>query len=989
MLPAQNRSDRPRSFTVQLSITLLLLLLVSSSNQLVAEAQDNNRSQEDRTSASDMVVIETDADTTLYLLDRVKKKIYQKRLSGPVPERLNFKEFELVAGLETLSDPAALTKSGSNLIVFDRSSQSVYKFDTRTSNLEKLIEQTGVTSPASVAVSRGGAIAVSEDEGQVAIFQRAGDPATAFTKRFVDSSIPRAARLVFAQNNLLGLDSQGKIFQVDPKPGTEDFTTSKAVVENIRKTLTTVQDLTYLNGVFYAASEGKIVAFTPISSHKSFPIFQEKEPAGRSRSTRITASREYLFFEDQDRQALVVVPRPVPITMVFEPAVNEQTLAENYEQQREALVFLYEYLSERKMLPTREFVTTRRYKNLKQLLFEEGVLIGADTSNTTAPGKAKSDSRLTALLCKYNRQLCSGAEGALLGRPVADEQTLVLPNLPREHDFARIYIPTEGKTVREVLDQVLIPEHRAQITAEYLLKTNSSYKEAGLQVELAKSNFIPSSEIGLPLNPGKFIKFENGREVVVGDLAACNPDFLKRISRVNSDVPEPVRLAKATVPWKTGEGINREELAQRLDINHTVIEFKDWQVESTDLRSVEAMLNTSDSGCGLRDPTQEKLFLVQQAVKTTGARFKFFSKANSTTPIKWPGSESKYLLGRVDEDRQYSLVVDEPLYLGYTLLKVDPKKPANEWTRVSSKDVNADSKNEIFNATGAFTLPATRWRISAFANAVDVYNSESELNKMRRVPGVTVLKEERFDTHTASAVTDVDTLSAESEKAIIQKNRRELLKKLRPFPPSPRLNQVRVGVAEPKSSIHIDHPDIAGMWQKKRGALDLEPIVIETPASVSTNTPLIKKFVKSKDHGDHVVGLLAARGDVAPGLAPGVQLFLIDTTNQESEASLEKDITDAIVRDVKIFNMSFTIGDSTAPAYHASLDNLKYIMRTSDAWRNALFITAAGNEGQNLGDLTDRALVKWVVDVPNIIGVAAADENNNVLGQFENDEEPP
>lgn len=988
-----------KSGTSLLLCGVLALHVCTVGQQCIAFAANNG--PQHPSSITDIGSITHNGVTTVYAVDSETGQLYRHVVMGTSPERLGLDNFDPFPAVQSFKKPKTLTTIGEKLLIFDEGSQAIFEVDTVSSEVTKLVDQAGIADPVSITVSDKGVIAVGDDaEDCIVTFEPTlgAEGRVGFTRRLLDLRLDDPDRLIYIGPDLFVLDTEeGKVSLVEGSPSeprTQSITSLNALLADIKNEVPRVQDIVHYNGVFYVAGEGRVIAFTPFSSHKSFPVFKEGEKRLRGTSLpKIAASDGYLFVKETSRRGVLRVPRPVPVTVNFEPSASSQPLEKTFEQQRGSLIYLYEYLAERDILPTQTFTTPRNYQSLKELLFEQGVLIDPNEGDAPTEGKVASDKRLSKLLCKYNPSLCQPADPLL--RPIPAGQTVVLPNIPKESELTLVKLSLGQKTVQEVLSKILTPRLLPTITAEYLLSINSDYAQT-LEAELTQDNFITTNWTGLDLKPGTLITFENNRERVVGNLGTCDGNFDSRIKREN--MPAPASLRSRTVdnflPRRLGQSLT-PGLASDLNISEVLIDAKGWVKESSELRDLGAMMQSSgsDPRCGLPANAAGKIYLVDQAIKASGVQYKFLSNNGTHRTLTEKNIEQANLLGQPYQGKDFSLTVDEPLYFAYTLLLAEADKPVEQWKRVRTREIKAGTRQDIFSASGrVFFLPATRWRLSMFVDGADIYDDQSGLNRTLEVPGLSILKEERPKSLTrkpSSAALALLGLAPQTQKELLSKNRQALLDKIGRYPPLARLSQVRVGIAEAKSSVHVNHPDMAGSWYQKSGANELAPITV--PASAPVPADDMFKDFSDNDHGDHVAGLIAAGGDAAPGLAPGVQLFLIDTTNQESEASLEKDINDAIVRNIRIFNLSFTIGGNNAPQVSVPLDNLAERMRTSPVWSEALFVAAAGNEGKHLANLSDRIPVKWVTDVPNIIGVAAMDDSNNVLGQWEckPDRQPP
>jgi hypothetical protein len=968
--------------SVILCALLFLIVLIEGRQTVHGQAP---ASQQLPASATDIDVVANESGTILYLVDAETRTLYMHKVTASEPERLTLSDFQRFPAAQNFLKPTALTHSGEKLYICDQGGQAIYEVDTQATTIRKIIDQISLTQPVSIAVSGSGVIAVGDDASDTVVtFEPVKQPessAQSYERTVAGHGYDDPDRLLFVVDNLFVLETeQGKLFLVGDRRNAQSSNEDSVnnLLAGLKSEFRTIQDLTYINGIFYVVSDGRVVAFTPVSSHKTFPAFKEDPKRTRtSHLPRIVASRDHLFMMESDGKSIIRSPRPIPVNVNFEPDSTTQPLTKTFEQQRGALISLYEYLSSKELLPRREFTTQHRYNNLKELLFEQRVLIDPDLSDGLNEGRLNSDKRIAALLCKYNSILCQ--DGDPLSNAVEANQKLTVPNVPIETDLTLVDVPLGKRTVREMLSKLLTAQQQQQVTAEYLLRINKSSLPS-FEAEIALEDFIPTSQTGLNLKPGTLLAIENGKEHVLGDLGNCGQDLNQQIEKLRLETPNELRswAVENLLPRRA----DQTDAYKLTGVDQVVINAKEWIKETVDLRTLEASIQSlkSDQRCGSLAAAMNSAgptYVVTQSIKTSGAQYKLLKKDGSLKTLTGKEVEQANLLGQPRDGKDYSLAVDGPLYVAYKLLRVNSSKPAYQWAPVKLDEVKVGTKQDIYSITGGvWRLPATRWRLSLFVNATDVYDPNSALNRVLSVPGLSLLKEERVEKSFKKADSYV---SPQSDA--IKKNREELLKKIGQAPPIKRLSQVRVGIAESGSSVHMDHPDFVGVWFQKSDATDLVPVM--TPASTTPPPDDLLRTFDLSDHGDHVAGIIGARGDTIPGLASGVQLFLIDTTNQETEASLEKDINDALLREVKIFNLSFTIGEEDAPQVNVSLNNLKTRMRTSSVWQDALFIAAAGNEGSDLTTLTDRAPVKWVVDVPNIIGVAATDDSNNILGSFD------
>lgn len=130
-------------------------------------------------------------------------------------------------------------------------------------------------------------------------------------------------------------------------------------------------------------------------------------------------------------------------------------------------------------------------------------------------------------------------------------------------------------------------------------------------------------------------------------------------------------------------------------------------------------------------------------------------------------------------------------------------------------------------------------------------------------------------------------------------------------------------------------------------------------------------------HGTHVTGIIGAVGNNAIGITGvswSVKIMPLKVLDQNGEGTIA-DIIEAIdyaaQHNARVINMSFSGPDFSRPLY----DSIAY-------YPNVLFVAAAGNGGEdNLGDNNDNPLYSEypaAFNLPNIISVAATDQNDNL-----------
>jgi hypothetical protein len=287
------------------------------------------------------------------------------------------------------------------------------------------------------------------------------------------------------------------------------------------------------------------------------------------------------------------------------------------------------------------------------------------------------------------------------------------------------------------------------------------------------------------------------------------------------------------------------------------------------------------------------------------------------------------------------------------------------------------SQNVLAQTTGVVNLPVTKWSMGLMVNADDLKNEKSELRQIEKAhPGVYIFSEEEFAFKKSGVGVYINPANPDGpDLSSVRKNRKELLEQINYRPPAPGLSRIVVAVGENGGSIDHSHPDFrdggeGSVWLKPDDQSGFAPPV-KMASGGTVEPPSIRNMTKD-DHGTHVAGLLAARGDVAPGLLPTVGLFLIDL---DSPAGLVRNIEDARNRGIYIFNFSFAYPADNSPG------QLKDQMKRF--WWDMLFVVAAGNEGKNLRKDPRDVPIGWANEIKsNIIGVGAAGQGSDLLGSW-------
>jgi hypothetical protein len=975
---------------LHLLIIFTLVFLYKADNSVALRLENETPS-----SITDMIVVSGETETVIYIVDKIEKSLFEHKLTEESPNPITLKDFtrvHLVNSDKTDSayefkDPVKLTHHDGKLFICDHKDSSIVEVNLSNKKAKKLIDSSILEEPEAIAVSERGSIAIGDDaKDKVFLFDYLDSPTNKSNvkRRDLDYSFNEVDRMEFTGEDLLVLDNAKISIIEGPKSDKR-----VASIEDLNKLLSdinaidSIKDFSILNGIYYVAGKNTISVFTPFNSQKSkdhqFLSARNLSKINTSQS-QVRATENFLLVKEDNLTSIVKIPRPVPISLVFEipPDTNtpkRHTLETTIKQQRNALAGLYKYLNDINTLQTQKFKIAGEYSNVRDLLLGQKLLIERPDPINDTINDERYLKLLTDLFCELNKDACPAGKS----KKLMAGQVFNLPDVIKEIDWTLSSVILGNKTVSEHLDERLIESQRKSITAVDLLKANPSYGDS-LEEEIKLEKFIPVARFSNSIKPGVLIKFEGGKEVIVGDWATCAGE-INNIER--NKIPVSYELSSKSVEEILPK---KEQLETDLtpNIDKIVIDLKAWNTQTIARNYFEAARN--DTRCNIA--SSEDIYLINSTLSANNVKYKFYNKNNSL--IKLTSEEIKRSFWGQEAGIDYSLEVPESINFGYTLLKLDPQKPVAEWEEILDiSKIRPSTEQDIFKAKNiTLDLPATRWFLNVFVNAYDLNNMASALNTMLNYPGISILSEKKFRNKTNSAFSSdvcgdmeyVATLQGkekeQTEKEIIQESRRKLFDKIK-IPNNLKIKGVTVGVAEAVDQTHKNHSAFSNLWVEidETNPYGLIPSPQTDP--LPSPTPLIKPF-EEIDHGDHVAGIIAADSDIVKGLSPGVKLLLLDTSESGSEASLKRDIEEAVKRNVNVYNFSVNFGDSE------KLSTLRKNIATKGHILNrVLFVVAAGNDGEDLNQTDYTVPLKWTDVKNNIIGVGALDElGENILGDW-------
>ena len=187
-----------------------------------------------------------------------------------------------------------------------------------------------------------------------------------------------------------------------------------------------------------------------------------------------------------------------------------------------------------------------------------------------------------------------------------------------------------------------------------------------------------------------------------------------------------------------------------------------------------------------------------------------------------------------------------------------------------------------------------------------------------------------------------------------------------------------VTVAVLDSGVALDHPDlVANFWQNTDEVVD----GVDNDGNGFNDDVYGADWVRNdgtpddeEGHGTHVAGTIAATaddGNPAVGVAPGAQVMSLKFLDSEGAGNVGDAIAAidyAISKGVTVINASWG-----GPDYSAALEDA--IRRAGDA--GVVVAAAAGNDGTNNDGAANYPAS---LDLPNLISVAATDDQNQLAG---------
>jgi len=921
----------------------------------VSEISGQDLSSYSLSTISSMAVQTTqDGTTTVFIADAKSGIIFSHTVADE--SSVSLKEFRPFFKSSVYRQPVGIAVYRNSLIVCDSAVPALISIDLTSHKLTPILEGSPLHTPTAMAASQDGAMAVVDATADTVTWILPGNT----VMRSLAGAIDHPGIAVFYKKKLLVEDSLNNSIQRLPIPARADQQVSntwdhpKSVSQSSKPSLLPVRPdypvanrLAIANGILYL-SDGKDIVAMEDEKSEGLPVtFRDFNFLSAS---AIVATGDSLFVADSRAQSLWKVPLVIPAVVDFQVDNNISDL-------NQSLIDLYSYLSEKGVLSIQSVGADKDYSSIWELLVARGLLL-----STSCCGSEQAEQKLGALLFSLNTDLFTNTRFDLRGRVRSGTQ-ITIPKVDAKKRLGSAGVKLTSTTISsEVKSRVASTEFLKDINADYIAKMNSVLPR-DVETLLNKMGLNLARPPSEDLKPGTLLAVSgSGDYQIVGSLRECGGDL--KVTSTSVSFPQVVGAPAASLPTYNKSIAVAE---YRNDTSTVQMDVSSASLESINHLEILSFLKTQKGQACTKLIAKRKALLVTRALQVAGVEYKLRSAKESTQSSRlWSSAQNTGYFKLVDNQ---TLATNLPFYLGFDVVKVQTTQlvPAVFGTHQLLWG-SFESIDSVFRGAEEINLPVEQWSVRVNVPAKDLRNENSPLYKFA---GLDVLSTEDLNVSPAGYAVFIDQAPPGIEEA--QANRKKLEEEIH-FDPAlvPSDLNLTIGIAEDGDSVDMQHPAFwdggtKSPWRTVDSNWEVHPVP-KGDAEAEVLTP--KEFQES-DHGTHVAGLIASRtGKLAPGLVPRANLLLIDTSK---EARLSQAITAAINNQVYVFSFSFAVDRGKAAR---TLKN-----QIQDKAKDRLFIVAAGDDGDDVQNL-EIAPIGWVGEgVPNIIGVAAADWDKQILGE--------
>jgi hypothetical protein len=907
------------------------------------------------------VLTRPNSPVTIFIADASRGIIFSASMG--TENRIALSDFKPFFMSSVYKRPVAIATYGNFLVVCDDTIPAVVSIDLNSHRLTPIIEGVPLDQPSAIAISPDGTIAVVNSEGgSVAWIFRGNTVATS-----IGAAVAHPGVALFQKRNLLLEDLSTNSFQRIAIPPSADPRSQYRNPELYEKTVSQAGGAAFLprrpdfpvanrlaiaNGILYL-SDGKDIAAIEDMNAVPLPVTLRDFPI-RS-ATAVVASGDNLFVADSVGRALWKLPLVVPALVDFQ-------IENNVSHLNESLSEFYTYLFSTGVLSVQTLHADKNYPSLWEFLISHGLLLPSPCC-----GSEKVTEALSALLFNLNTGMFTNSM-VQLKESIRAGTDLTIPKVDAKKRLGSVGVKLEkGNISSEVKSRVASTDLLNGINAEYIAKLNSVLPR-DVQTVLNKMGLTLANPPSETLSPGTLLAVDkSGRYTIVGSLSECGAELVASSTPVS--LPQVVGAPITTLPVyeksAAATAYRSEPLNVQMDITAATL-------ESINRPDIARFLNTARGHSCATMIARRKAYLITKALKLSGVEYTLLGteSTDSTSPL-W---ESARGAGYFKVVNGKTIATNLPFYLGFEVVRVQQQNmTAAVLGKTPVKWTNFESVDAAFRGVEQINLPVEQWSVRVNVPATDLHNENSALYKF---DGLDVLSTEDLNANATGYAVSVDQNPQTIESA--QANRLKLQAEVH-FDPSmiPLDMSLTIGVAEEANSVDMQHPAFWDQNLKSPWHTVDSNLTVQTVQRGSTEAEISNPVAFQKsDHGTHVAGLIASRnGKLGQGFAPRASLLLIDTS---TAASLSQSITAAINNQVYVFSFSFDV--DRGPAWSTLKKQIQ------DKAKDRLFVVAAGDDGDDIRNL-EIAPVGWVGEgVENIIGVAAADWDKQILGEFLDDQ---
>jgi subtilisin family serine protease len=907
------------------------------------------------------VLTRPNGSVTIFIADASSGIIYSHSMG--TGNKISLFEFKPFFMSSVYKRPVGIATHGNSLLVCDGAVPAVVSIDLDSHRLTSIIEGVPLNKPSAIAISSSGTIAVvnSEQESIVWVF-----PGSTMVTS-VSGVVAHPGVAVFEKRNLLLEDLSTHSFYRIVVPTTADLRSPSRSAEVYARTgqltgesrypirredFAVANRLAIANGILYL-SDGKDITAMEDENAVPLPVTLRDYPV--ESATAMVATRDNLFVADSVGETLWKLPLVVPALVDFEVESNVSHL-------NESLSAFYSYLFSSGVLSVQTVHADKNYSSLWEFLVSRGLLLPSPCC-----GSEKVEETLSGLLFNLNATLFTNSMVQLKGN-VSAGTDLTVPKVDAKKRLGSVGVKLATKNISsEVKSRVVSTDLLNDINAEYIGKLNSVLPR-DIETVLNKMGLDLANPPSEALNPGMLLVVgKSGGYKIVGSLGECGAELA--ISSTPVSLPQVVGAPITTLPAYKN---SMASATSQTDTSNVQMDITSASLESISRSDIAGFLNTAKGRTCTTMIARRKAYLITKALKISGVEYTFLGAQDTATAS--PLWKSAQVTGNFKFINKKTLVTNLPFYLGFEVVKIHQREMTATFIgKVQSKSTTFESVDSAFRGVEQINLPVEQWSVRVNVPATDLHNEKSDLYKF---DGLDVLSTEDLNANAAGYGVSVDQTPSTIETA--QANRSKLQAEVH-FDPSmiPADMALTIGIAEEANSVDMQHPAFWDQNMKSPWHTVDANLAVQTVQRGDSEAEIVNPVAFQKsDHGTHVAGLIASRnGKLGQGFAPRASLLLIDTS---SAASLSQSITAAINNQVYVFSFSFDV--DRGPAWSTLKKQIQ------DKAKDRLFVVAAGDNGDDLRNL-ELAPVGWVGEgVENIIGVAAADWDKQILGEFLDDQ---